>query len=248
MKHGAYPRQPRHGVHSVVVEEGAGVHRARGHDGHQLRDGQGLGLDQRLGGAEVGAKLGGEGAGVDLAEEVSQGLCLRHLPQVEQQPWPHDGGGSGGEQEPPVDGAHVLGAVEIGLVGGEDSEGAAEDGDGRHGAGAEGSQVDLSQGAPGVGDALVDEEGEAAEERDGAQGVDVECVAPPDLVRDGGPAQPPAQVAHGQGHEVGGGEGGGHQRRHRVREHRLDHGLGDRHDAHPWKSQIIASGQQIVRL
>ena len=33
-----------HGVHRVVVQEGGGVHCARWHDGHQLGDGQGLGL------------------------------------------------------------------------------------------------------------------------------------------------------------------------------------------------------------
>ena len=40
--------QACHGVHGVVVQEGAGVHCARWHDGHQLGDGQCLGLYQGL--------------------------------------------------------------------------------------------------------------------------------------------------------------------------------------------------------
>ena len=106
----------------------------------------------------------------------------------------------------------------------------------------------LGQRTRGVGHTLVDEEGQAPEQRDGSQRVDVECVAPPDLVRDGGPAQPPAQVAHGQGHEVGGGEGGGDQRRHRVGEHRLDHGLGHGHDAHAAGAEQGRGGEQQPEL
>ena len=69
------------------------------------------------------------------------GISLCHLPEVEQDAWPRDGRDGGGEQEAAVDGSHVLGPVQVGLVGRQAGERAAHDGDGGHGGGAEGAEV-----------------------------------------------------------------------------------------------------------
>ena len=112
-----------------------------------------------------------------------------------------------------MDGLDVLGAVEVGLVGGEDGEGAAHHSDGRHRRRAEpeavlnlapklksaGSsfgifresdshaEVEGGHGPVGRGDALRDGVGQRGEERDRAQREEVERVAPADLVRYAGP-------------------------------------------------------------
>ena len=65
------------------------------------------------------------------------------------------------------------------LVGGKNGEDAAHDGDGGDGGAAEGGQEHGGEGPRRVAHALTDEEGQAPEDRNGAQGVDVERVASP---------------------------------------------------------------------
>ena len=137
-----------------------------------------------------------------------------------------------------MDGTNVLGSVEISLIGREDGEHAAHDGEGDDGGGAEASEVDGSEGAGGVGHALVDEEGEPSIDGDGHKSEHLEGVPPANLVRHGRPTNPPAKVAPRHGHQVSRGKAGGDQEWHGVREHVLYHGLGDGHEAHP------AGGQQ----
>jgi len=57
VKDGCTGDEAGHGVHGVVVEERTGVDGSLRHDGHQLVDGQGLGLDEALSTVQPTTKL-----------------------------------------------------------------------------------------------------------------------------------------------------------------------------------------------
>lgn len=76
-----------------------------------------------------------------------------------------------------MDGPHVLGPVQVGLVGRQHGEHATHDGDGGDRGAAEGGQVDRRQGPGRVGDALSDEVGQATEDGDSAESEQVERIS-----------------------------------------------------------------------
>ena len=104
---------------------------------------------------------------------------------------PEKGGGCPEEEELAVDGTHVLGPVQLGLVRGEGGEEAAHDGDAGHGGGGEGEEVERSQGTGWVPHCLGDQEGGDGVERDGRDRHDGEGLPASDPVTQRGPANPP---------------------------------------------------------
>ncbi len=96
-----------------------------------------------------------------------------------------------------MDRLNVLGTIEIGLIGRQHGEHAAHDGDGCDGGGAESGQINRGHRSIRIRHHLGDAVRERREDRDSAQGEDVESSAPPDAVRDSGPSQPTCQITSG---------------------------------------------------